>query len=414
MTVATSGSSPPAIDRLESADAAAMLDRFAGGDLIQRGSVNVISVEAIRRRAGERWNRKRDAVWAYVERKLNEHLAHQDLSHRISDTDFLIAMTSEQGMAAQAVALKVLEEVLLYFLGRADRADMNIKAVTAVQGRQLSCAPIDPTIIVQAREVREDTADSPFRTGIDPAEERKRNPISFVAGTGRPLRVDFALEHLISLKHGVTAAMRVEPTVTDLSTGRVIPVRQFRMLEDDDLANIDRATVDYGALFLPDTEGRAKPALILPASFRTMGARKGRNTLIAHAGVAPERIKASIMVELIDIDRGTPPGRLVEVAGLLHTLCRGVFARVMPARDAVAGLKDSRLMGITLDAGDIPITDSRLATAILQFGQQARGLAPAIAVRGLPNDGFFAVAEVAGLTHASVKGSTLTGAQSAA
>jgi hypothetical protein len=412
MTPAASNPAPE-IDRMESADAAAMLDRFAGGDLIQRGSVNVISVEAIRARSGERWGRKRDAVWAYVERKLNEHLAHQDLHQRISETDFLIAMTSEHGMAAQAVALKVLEEVLHYFLGRADRSDMRIKSVRSVNGRELNCATIDPTIIVQARDVREDTGDSPYRAGIDPAEERKRNPVSFVASSGRALRVDYALEHLISLKHGVTAALRIEPTVTELATGRVIPVRQFKMLDDEDLAFIDRSTVDYGGLFLPESDARSRPALIVPASFRSMGSRKGRTTLIAQAGLAPERVKASIMVELVDVDRGTPQGRLLEVAGLLNTLCRGVFGRVMPVKDAVEALRGARLMGITLDAGDIPITDSRLASAILLFGQQARGLASAIAVRGLPTEGFFAVAEVAGLTHASVKGPSLTAERAA-
>lgn len=399
--------------RIESADAAAMLERFAGTDLMERGSVNVISVEAIRARSGERWARKRDAVWSYVARKLDEHLAHQDLHQRINETDFLIAMTSEQGVAAQAVALKVLEEVLLYFLGHANRGDMNIRAVTALRGRELSCAPVDPTIIVQAR-VRADTADSPFRMGVDPAEERKRNPVSFVAASGRALRVDFAIEHLVSLKHGITAALRVEPTVSEAATGRVIPVRQFRTLSDDDLAYIDRSTVDYGGLFLPETDGRTRPALILPASFRTMGARKGRGSLIGIAGLKPEQVKNSVMMELVDIDRGTPPGRIIEVAGLIHTLCRGVFARVLPVKDAVEILRGGRLMGITLDAGEIPGTDSRLASAILQFGQQAKGLAPAIAVRGLPSESFFAIAEVAGLTHAAVRGDLLTSERPAA
>ncbi len=413
MASADSGDTPPDIGRIESADAAALLDQFAGTDLFARGSVNVISVAAIRARAGDRWGRKRDAVWAYVSRKLGEHLTHHDLHQRINETDFLIAMTSEQGVAAQAAALKVLEEVLIYFLGHANRTDMRIRAVTSVKGRELSCAAIDPTIIVQAR-ARTDAADSPFREGVDPAEERKRNPVSFVAASGRALRVDFAIEHLVSIRHGVTAALRVEPTVTEEATGRVIPVRQFRLLSDDDLAFIDRSTVDYGGLFIPQAQGHAKAAVILPASFRTMGARKGRNLLINIPDATPERTKASVIVELIDIDRGTPQGRILEVAGLLQMLCRGVFARIPPVKDAVEMVRGGRLTGITLDAGEIPGTDSRLASAILAFGQQAKGLAPAIAVRGLPSEGFFAVAEVAGLTHAALRGALLTAERPAA
>jgi hypothetical protein len=46
---------------------------------------------------------------------------------------------------------------------------------------------------------------------------------------------------------------------------------------------------------------------------------------------------------------------------------------------------------------------SRLASSLLDFGKQARGLAPAIAVQGLRSDDYFAVAEVAGMSHASVR-----------
>src|SRR5690606_7937376 len=139
-----------------------------------------------------------------------------------------------------------------------------------------------------------DAADSPYRDGVDPEEEKKRNPVSFVAASGRSLRVDFAVEHLISLKHGVTAALRVEPTVSEGATGRTIPPRQFRLLDDDDLMFIDRSTMDYGGLFMSHAEGPGRPALILPASFRTMGARKGRNLLVSASGGSGKLLKSAV------------------------------------------------------------------------------------------------------------------------
>jgi len=56
---------------------------------------------------------------------------------------------------------------------------------------------------------------------------------------------------------------------------------------------------------------------------------------------------------------------------------------------------------------------SRLAGALIDFGRQARGLAPALACQGLPSEDYFAVAEVAGMTHAAVRVDT-TAARSAA
>lgn len=396
------------IDRFNAADISALLERFGGHDLMGRRAVNIISLAANQSRSGERWSRKRPDVWAYVERKLAEHLTYQDLAQRIGETDYLIAMTSEEGVAARAVALKVLEEVLMHFLGVAEPRDMAVQAVTSLKDGQVSCAPLDPVFILQAR-TREVAAPKPVdRPEVDPAELRKRNPFSFQAGIGIPLRIDFAVEDLRSLKHGITVALRIAPTVTEVPTGREIPARLFNKLSDADLLQIDQATLDFATLFLPRIDKPGQPALIVPVSFRTMATSKGRTILINCAGSAAGRVKTSVMLELVDIDRGAPLARLIEVVGLLKSVCRGVFARVQPGRDATAPLQGLRLMGVTLDAADLPGGDSRLAAQILEFGRQARGLAPALVVQGLNSDGFFAVAETAGLTHASLRVTAMT------
>ncbi len=401
--------SQPPVDRLNAADVAALLERFGGHDLMSRGAVNVISLAAIKDRSGERWPRKRPDVWAYVERKLAEHLTYQDLAQRVGETDYLIAMTSEDGMAAQAMALKVLEEVLMHFLGVAEPRDMAVRTVTDLSHGEVRCSPLDPVFILQARAAAETEPPVPAeRPEIDPAELRKRNPFSFHAAAGIPLRIDFAVEDVQSLKHGITAALRIEPTVTEIPTGRVIPARTFAKLSDADLMSIDQATVEFACLFLPKVDRPNQPALIVPVSFRTMATSKGRQTLIRCAGGAAGRVKASVMIELVDIDKGVPLARLIEVVGLLKSICRGVFARVQPARDAMSPLHGVRFMGVTLDAADLPGPEPRVAAQILEFGRQARGLAPALAVQGLTSALFFAVAETGGLTHASLRVAAMT------
>lgn len=390
-------------ERLNAADVAAVLERFGGQDLLARGAVNIISLAAIRDRTGDRWPRKRPDVWAYAERKLSEHLTYQDLSQRVGETDYLIAMTSEEGVAAQAVALKILEELLLHFLGAAEATDMRVQAVTGLADGQVSCAPLDPHSIIQARKAAPPSAPRTDEAAVDAAEEKRRNPYLFATGSGLKLRIDFAVETVISLKHGVPAALRIEPTVTEPSTGRIIPARAFSRLSDGDLVVIDQATLDYASLYLPKVSSPGATPLIAPVSFRTMATSKGRQLLIELAGEHPGRAKMGLMVELVDVDRGTPQGRLIEVCGLLRTLCRGVFARAMPGKDAMAPLKEARLAGVTLDAGDLPVEDSRLAAMILDFGKQAKGLTPAIAVQGLSSQIMFAIAETAGLTHAALR-----------
>ena len=60
------------ISKITAFDAGAVLERLAGSDRLERGAVFIVSVEAIRDRSGDRWARKRDDVWGYLDRKLNE------------------------------------------------------------------------------------------------------------------------------------------------------------------------------------------------------------------------------------------------------------------------------------------------------------------------------------------------------
>lgn len=387
------------ITKISATDAVAVLERLAGSDRLERGAVFIISVEAIKERSAERWPRRRDDVWGYLGRKLNEYLSYQDIHHRISETDVLVAMTTEDGVAAQAVGMKVLEDVLEFFLGAAERVDIRLKAVSRIDGTVLSCTPLDPNTIATARE-RE--AAAPYLRDVSAEAERARNPVSFVAHNGQRLQVAFALEHVVSLSHGVTAVLRVEPTVTFSATGETISTRKFHRLADEDIAAIDRATLAFGALFIPE-DARTRPPVILPVSFRTMGGRKGRHSLINIEGAPAERVRQGALLEFVDIDRGTPSGRLVEVASLVGRLTRGVLARLQASREALAPVQDARFNGLTIDFADLGLPDSRLEEVMRVMIRQMRGKAPALIAQGLGERLHLEMADSAGFTHAALR-----------
>lgn len=392
---------------MKAANAAAMLERLTGSDRLERGAVFVLSVESIRDREPSRWTKRRADVWTYIERKLGDHLHFQDLHQRISDTDFLVAMITEDGIAAQAVGLKVLEEVLLHFLGAADPGDIRIKSVGKIDGDQLECVDLDP---VRLAEASGRLSSAPYRHNVAEAAQRERTPVSFVASSGLRLRIDYALEQVISLRHGVTAVLRVEPTVTFVATGEVISPRKFVKLGDDDVAMIDRATLAFAGLFTPE-DARTQPPVIAPASFRTMASRKGRQALAVIEGLSPERVRQGMMLELVDIDRGTPTGRLIEAAGYLSQLSRGVLGRVPPARDAFEPVRGVRLNGITMDFYETGLADEHLAQLMRMMALQLRGKSPALIAVGLQTASLLSVADNAGFSHAAVRGTPLTTGQ---
>jgi len=160
-------------------------------------------------------------------------------------------------------------------------------------------------------------------------------------------------------------------------------------------------------------EARSGRSLILPASFRTMGGRKGRSALIGVEGASPEQVREAVMLELVDIDLGTPTARLAEVVGLLSQLCRGVFARVQPARDALAPVRGARLHGLSFDVRALDLDDGRLARVLGAIAPQLRGKAPALIAQGLADPAWLGCAQAAGFTHAALRTGPSTQARAA-
>ena len=228
--------------------------------------------------------------------------------------------------------------------------------------------------------------------------------LTFRTSGRQDLQVELSLEPIQNLRHKVAAAMRIEPTVTLVATQRAVPSRAFAKLSDEDLAIIDGAVMDLaGRLLGGSTTAAGQPPLLLPMSFRTISSRKGRQALASLGGVRADRIKNGVLVELIDVDRGTPEGRLTEVTGLLGHICKGVFVRLAPGRDPTVAVRGARLQGLTLDGADLVGDEGEIAGLLLDVAQQAKGMAPALVAQGLSSDILFAVAEVAGFTHASVR-----------
>ena len=235
-------------------------------------------------------------------------------------------------------------------------------------------------------------------------------PWTFATSERRILALDYSIEELVSLRHAATAALRIRPVVRHVKTGVIIPTWAYGRLTDSDVEAIDRATLDFASRLRP-SDAEARLPVIIPQSFRTLAGRRGRANLAHAAHGSAKTLKARVIVEVTEFGRGTPPGRLNEVASLLGAMCKGVFGRLQPGRDAAAPFKDVRLQGLALDAGDVAGADGDIAAALLEAGEQAQGLAPLLIAQGLPSEGFADVAEVAGFTHAATRAQDLPAAR---
>lgn len=225
---------------------------------------------------------------------------------------------------------------------------------------------------------------------------RAPEPIGFTDREGRRLWLDFATETVVNLKLGAPAARRIARAVVNGRTGAPLAPAELARLADEDHLNIDLETVDAVHAALKDE--RAPATLIVPLSFNSLSGRRSLRDVADRLG---NGVKGRLMIELMDIDRGTPLSRLTEVANVAMGLARGVLVRLAPGREAAAPIRGYRPHGVTIEASALGETDTERASTLLAFAEQVKGSAPTTMCFGLPHDGFFAVAEVAGVTHAS-------------
>lgn len=384
-------------NRFVDADSSSFLEQLSTSRLVQDGAVNLIGLDAIRDRLGERWLRRQADVWLYVEKAIERLLSDQAYFRRVSDTDFVIAIAGTTRGAAQAMCLKLLTETLVHFLGECAPADLVIRNVSAVGTAQISCSPIDIDSLPTADEI---VAVAPAAAAVAVAPEPVPGPPwVFASSTGLRLEVDYVLEPFLNLRNGKVAGLCAEPVVKDAPTGRRLPGFILSRLPDADLARIDSLGLTF-AQQAPATTCKAQ-SLILPLSFQTLSSSKLRaaalNELRAH------HLTSAWIVMLSHIDHGAPPSRLTEMASFIRPCCDAVFACVPANSPSFGHLAECRFQGLVIDLERWAGEPERVVHYLQMFGEKAAGLAAVLAVRGLASKSMLEVARAAGLTHASLR-----------
>jgi len=417
----TAKAEPPAserrADRITEAGARDMLERLQNTALLESGAVNVIGLDAIRRKLGDRWPAKRSQIWDHVERELDRHLGPADLFFRTDEASYLIAQPGASGFAAQAVCMTMLQEVLKFFLGESRFADIEVRNVTAIQGNQITSTPVDLTRLRRgggagtgagAAASSAAPADAPgARVGAStsgpladqaPAAPAWKPPLagrSTVIDLEPPKREPFDLKLTVdgvwNLRRGLITSFLVERRGVALRTDAA------------DLAEIDVATFAYASVILEEHERQGGPlSLHVPISFTSLATQRTRDRLLSLTQSVREAMRKTVILEICGLDAGVPPSRLIEVVGLIRSLCVGVVGRVKPSKAALAAAQGCGLRGLAIEA-DLLATDKPEVEARLKaFVALARPISPNLLIHGLHDQRQVDLAAAAGFTHASV------------
>jgi hypothetical protein len=388
------------IDRIAAVSARDTLDRIRASGVLATGAVNMIGLDAIRRQLGDRWGAKKARVWEHVEQEFQRKLGPADLSVRIDDINYLIAVPSAPGFAAQALCLSILKDVLKFFLGEIRTGDIDVRVVTDLADGAIISAPVDLSRLARAQAA----ARTPVVAAADGLGDQQAPPADWrppLAGRvsvvelalpkQEPFDIRLTVEPVLNLRRGLIMSFLIERSGIPLGA------------DTAELEAIDMATFAYAATLLEEQTGQGGPlTLHVPVSFSSLAVQHTRVRLLQLTQPVREAMRACMLIEICGLDAGVPPSRLIETVGLVRSLCAGVVGRVRPSRPALAAVKACGLRGLAVEAARLGLSQGDAAARLKAFVTAAKAVSPNLIVHGLPTLAAVDDAAIAGFTHASV------------
>ncbi len=386
-----------------------LMARLAASGLVDRGCVLMLDLEAIRVRLGDRWPYKRAQVWEAIEHHLAKRLRPEDFHAQVGETELLLAAGDTRDVNL-ARALNIQKELLTFFLGRQVPADLKISQVVSLEGDVLIYEPVDNAALARAVAAAAAPPAHAYRPAPQPEPARDWSAMAFVSTEGRDLELTFEFQRVISLDSFAGAATRVRPVLWERGTSAPIGPEWRRDLSFADQLNIDLATLDAAQPLYVSSPARR---VVVPCSLAALASIRGRASVIGRLSHDEKASEASLIVELMGVDGGTPRGQLVEATAVLRRHCKAVIARATPDRACLQVLKDGQLSGLSVDCSGFPDDDRLLLAALWSMSKAVRPMARALFMLGLPSMGACRLAQAVGATFATVRRPLTTGVEAA-
>ncbi|WP_372785859.1 hypothetical protein [Phenylobacterium sp.] len=389
------------MERLTSDNLSNLLDRF--GPTIAHGAVNLLSVEAVRDRSGDRWSRKREQVEAFVERAFARIAGVDVLIVALNDTEFLSIQPGSDRQKALNLSFHVLQETLTFFLGEARREDMRMFQVTGFSGGELQVELLQGASfseLADAANVREaactDKAETPGgvappMSDIPPRAERAAK--LEIMGED-PILATYAIEPIWNIAQQVVTAYHLRPTLNRDEAGEPVDARELspRAAERLVLAGLEHAVSE-------GLERGARFAIHVDVPFQGLTASRALYGLLHRLRELPDEVRRMIVLDLTGLEEGLPHSRMAEQVAALAPACRAVLARAPSLTAALGEWRYCRLAGISLDCSDFDASDPTYHARMAAFADHASTVTKTIIGYELRARSLTLAAWAAGFTH---------------
>jgi hypothetical protein len=380
-------------------NARALFDLIGGSALVSQGQALLVSLVPVKAALGQKWDTRREQIYESVERHIRKHLSPTDICERASETHFLVATPDRPGVVGQALCYRALKDVLTYFLGRVDSANLQVSLVTS-----LSADGVEVQDLSTAELEKADAEITHVASAHSPATLAGGSGASWPlrTGDGQDLRVSFGVDPVMDLKAWAMAGHRIESRIVNQRTEVALTGAQRRGLLPRDFEAIDLAALERGMSRLTGADIPDRPKLIIQMSFASLSNSRARSTLLAHARQVQGVMRHAAICELVDVEAGIPASRLMEVGAMMRGFFRRVWVQVQPIRILIEAAEGARSSGLTVRAADLGETPEEIAKGMRHFVSMVKRPGTLLIVTSLPSTKLMIDAMSAGFSHATL------------
>jgi hypothetical protein len=400
---------------LNAADNEQLLARFNDADLIAKGALHVLCFDAIRERSGARWATRQDSVREFIERHFEKYFLPADHLVQMDDVNFLLVQPLGTNYTAQGRALKLLGEVLQFFLGASARADIRLSCVVRIGPDGVEAAQVEVSDTDLARMASVTWAsESAEAAATAPAGGPPTAPAAgLLAGAGLvdrqgpappPVKGDrtyeamFVIEPIWSIKQRAVVSYLLRPLIFEHQADRIVEA-DLANATLGDLVRLDLIVLAEAKRIFDEQGSGHHFALHVPIHHASLGMISTRQVLLS----ALDRLKPlapRLVMVLTGLDTGAPQSRILELTSVLSNKCRAVVALAPDLDCKIDRWRDAHLSGVAVDL-NLLISDEEPSDPkrMSEFADRLKGVAPALFAYSTPNTAVMLAAWSAGFTH---------------
>jgi hypothetical protein len=362
------------------------------------GYLVVISVEAIRERTERNWWTKQDAVWEFTQRRFEKTFPRTDAIHKLSDVDYLIAMVSDEGAAAQFKAIDLLKATLVFFLGASTLSQIKLSIVRSIKDGVVEADTLTQQQIQSIMDESHRAAGS-----IRPAFADRTHPpskLTFTLKESRTYDIVVSVEPIWNVYKQAVASYHTRVLIYE-AAGSAPPAEDLDEISLRDAWPIDVAVMRAAAAMIREGQSeKAIFALHVPISFRCLRSPSCRVELAQLLPVF-EDIRKFVAFCVVGIPDGAPVSVLTEVISVLRPHGLGVVMQPSAMNKEVQRWRRLGLSALAYDFIDKVQEGADIIKRTQDFGLACAGVAPALIGLGVETRPLLMAAWGAGFTHIS-------------